>query len=240
MNIDTRIAQFEELCQQEPGNDMAWFSLGGAYTQAERFADAADAYTKCFESNETFSKAYQLAGASLIKSGDPEKAGAVLEKGYAVASTQGDLMPKNGIADLLKEIGREIPKIETKTAESAPAGSFMCKRSGRPGTQMPRPPFRGPVGEWVQANISKQTFDEWIGLGTKIINELRLDLSRDADELVYDYGMRRFIGLSDDEFERLTGNPPPAPPAEFVEMIDTVLTRSGNLEAFGGELHKQV
>lgn len=240
MNTDARIAQFEELCQQEPGNDMAWFSLGGAYTQADRFADAADAYTKCFEANETFSKAYQLAGASLIKAGEPDKAGDVLEKGYAVASAQGDLMPKNGIAELLQELGREIPVVETKAEQAAPPGSFVCKRSGRPGTQMPRPPFRGPVGEWIQTNISKETFDEWIGLGTKIINELRLDLSRDQDELVYDYGMRRFIGLSDEKFEELSGEAPPAPPAEYVEMIDTVLTRSGNLESFGGDLHKQV
>jgi len=243
MDTDTRIRQFEELCEQEPDNDMAWFSLGGAYTQAERFAEAAGAYAKCYEANATFSKAYQLAGASLIKAGEPEKAAEVLEKGYAVAAEQGDLMPKNGIAELLQGIGRDVP--ETAPAPSAPApgegaGSFVCQRTGRPGTRMPRPPFKGPVGEWIQSNIAKETFDEWVGMGTKIINELRLDLSRDQDETVYDYGMRRFIGLTDEKYEELSGERPPPPPGEYVELIDTILARSGNLESFGGEMHRQV
>jgi tetratricopeptide (TPR) repeat protein len=69
MNIDARIEQFKELCEQEPGNDMARFSLGGAYTQAGRFADAAEAYLEVLRGNENFSKAYQLAGASLMKRG---------------------------------------------------------------------------------------------------------------------------------------------------------------------------
>ena len=82
--------------------------------------------------------------------------------------------------------------------------------------------------------------EEWIGLGTKIINELRLDLSREQDDAVYDYGMRRYLGLTDEHYEALTGSAPAEASGEYIEVIDTILARSGQLEDFGGELHKQV
>ena len=60
---------------------------------------------------------------------------------------------------------------------------------------MARPPFRGPIGEWIAANISKETFDQWIGQGTKVINELRLDMSRDEDAAQYDKYMEEYLGI---------------------------------------------
>ena len=68
---------------------------------------------------------------------------------------------------------------------------------------MARAPFRGPVGEWIQANITKETFDTWIAQGTKVINELRLDLSREQDEEVYDQHMREYLGIDDEMYERM-------------------------------------
>jgi Fe-S cluster biosynthesis and repair protein YggX len=76
---------------------------------------------------------------------------------------------------------------------------------------MSRPPFKGPVGDWIGANISKETFEDWVAQGTKVINELRLDLSRDEDEAVYDAHMREFLGIDDELYERLTGNKPVRP-----------------------------
>ena len=40
MDIASRIAQFENMCQADPDNDMAHFSLGGAYAQDGRHEDA--------------------------------------------------------------------------------------------------------------------------------------------------------------------------------------------------------
>lgn len=242
MDQAKRIEQFKALCEQDPGNDMARFSLGGAYAQNGQHAEAAEAYLECVGINENFSKAYQLAGKSLMDAGETDRAAEVLENGYLIAAKQGDLMPKNGIADLLRELGRALPEVPAEEKNAAVGGGdgFVCQRTKRPGTRMPRAPFRGDLGTWIQSNISKETFDEWIGLGTKIINELRLDLSREQDDAVYDYGMRRFLGLTDERYEELTGATPPAPSGEYVEMIDTILSRSGQLEDFGGELHRQV
>ena len=242
MDAAKRIEQFKALCEQDPGNDMARFSLGGAYAQDGQHAEAAEAYLACLEINANFSKAYQLAGKSLIEAGETDRAAGVLEKGYLVAAKNGDLMPKNGIGDLLREIGRVLPEVPAEEkAESVGGGDgFVCQRTKRPGTRMARAPFRGGLGTWIQDNISKETFDEWIGLGTKIINELRLDLSREQDDAVYDYGMRRYLGLTDEHYEALTGSAPAEASGEYIEVIDTILARSGQLEDFGGELHKQV
>lgn len=242
MDQSKRIEQFKSLCEQDPGNDMARFSLGGAYAQAGRHAEAAEAYLECVGINAQFSKAYQLAGKSLIEAGETDRAGEVLEKGYLIAAKNGDLMPKNGMGDLLTEIGRDLPEVpvEEKAGPAGGGDGFVCQRTKRPGTRMKRVPFRGGLGTWIQENISQETFDEWIGLGTKIINELRLDLSREQDDAVYDYGMRRYLGLTDEQYEALAGSVPPVPTGEYVEMIDTILSRSGQLEDFGGELHKQV
>ena len=73
---------------------------------------------------------------------------------------------------------------------------------------MARPPFRGKLGAWIHGNISQETFQEWIGQGTKVINELRLDLSRDEDGATYDAHMREYLGIDDDLYAKLTGQQP--------------------------------
>jgi len=47
MDITQRIAQFEKMAHDDPGNDMAHFSLGQAYHQAGRFAEAAASFRRC-------------------------------------------------------------------------------------------------------------------------------------------------------------------------------------------------
>lgn len=210
MDINQRIAQFEAMVRPEadPNNDMAWFSLGGAYAQAGRPADAAKAYQRCVEINPGMSKAYQLGGAAMIDAGLHAQAGEFLTRGFKVADEKGDVMPRKAIGDILTKLGLPVPQIAAaaRAAEApAPAGSFICKRTGRPGTKMDKPPFRGPVGEWIAANISAETWTAWIGQGTKVINEMRLDLSREQDGEIYDQHMREYLGIDEALFAELTG-----------------------------------
>lgn len=200
MDLAQRIAQFENMVQADPENDMAHFSLGSAYAQAERHADAAESFRRCIALNPSMSKAYQLGGDALIKAGRTDDAADLLTKGYIAAATRGDLLPKNAMASLLRQIGKPVPDVAAKAAATPTevAGSFVCKRTGKPGNKMARPPFKGPVGQWIFENISKETFDQWIGQGTKVINELRLDLSRDEDNETYDRHMREYLGIDDE------------------------------------------
>lgn len=206
--INARIAQFETMVAPgaDPDNDMAWFSLGQAYSQAGRHADAARAFTRCFEINGDMSKAYQLAGAALIAAGDQTRAVDVLKRGYEAAAKRGDFMPRKAMGEMLQQLGVEPPQVAGARPEvPVAAGSFIDRKTGRPGTKLDRPPFRGPVGEWIAANISRETWQAWIAQGTKVINELRLDLSREDHSAMYDQHMREYLGIDDELNERLTG-----------------------------------
>lgn len=202
MDLAARIAQFENMVQADPENDMAHFSLGSAYVQAERYVEAAESFRRCITLNPNMSKAYQLGGDALIKAGMIDDAATLLTDGYKAAASRGDLMPKNAMATLLKQIDRPVPEVAAK-AQTAPDGTFICTRTGKPGNRMARPPFKGAVGQWIFENISKETFDAWIGQGTKVINELRLDLSRDEDNDTYDRHMREYLGIDDEVLARL-------------------------------------
>jgi Fe-S cluster biosynthesis and repair protein YggX len=184
---------------------MAHFSLAGAYAEAGRHADAAASYENAIKAQPDLSKAYQLAAESHIKADDTARATELLTRGYEVAATNGDLMPKNAMARLLEQLGAPVPSVANEKAVEIPEGSFVCQRTGRPGTQMEHAPFKGPIGEWIRQNISKQTFDEWLAQGTKVINELRLDLSRDEDGATYDQYMHEYLGIDDALLAQLSG-----------------------------------
>lgn len=202
MDLETRIAQFENMCREDPDNDMAHFSLAGAYAQAGRPADAAASYIRCIELNPAMSKAYQLAGEQLIEAAkdDPAKQDEAIElitTGYTSASERGDRMPATAMKAMLEKLGAPVPEVQQKkpTAAELQEGDFLCQRTGKRGHQLPRPPFKGPIGQWIYENISKETWDAWIGQGTKVINELRLDLSQDKDAQMYDQHMYEYLGI---------------------------------------------
>lgn len=206
MDPKQRIAQFEDLCREDPSNDMAWFSLAGAYREAGRHGSAADAYRRCVEANPDMTKAYQLGGASLIEAGLEDEAAELLTRGYEVASKRGDLMPKNAIGDLLDSIGVPRPEVAEDRVPENTQSDWNCPQTGLPATPMARPPFRGAVGEWIQQNVSEETFKAWLVMGTNTINTFRLDLSNDEDAALYDDVMYRFFGLDPDTYRELTGN----------------------------------
>ncbi|MDP7070486.1 MAG: Fe(2+)-trafficking protein [Phycisphaerales bacterium] len=200
--LTDRIAQFENMAVADPSNEMAHFSLGSSYLKANRAAEAAKALAKCIELNPDMSKAYELCGQALVAAGDRDKAEEVLSRGYLIAAGRGDRMPQEAMAALLGTIGRPVPDIDAATAEKArtleASGSFVCRCSGSPGTQLADPPFKGPVGAWIAEHISEETWDVWIHQGTKVINELRLDLSRPEDSAMYDQHMYDFLDVPED------------------------------------------
>jgi Fe-S cluster biosynthesis and repair protein YggX len=205
--INRRIAQFETMVRPEadPDNDMAWFSLAGAYKDAQRLGDSARAYRRVLELNAGFSKAWQMLGAVLADDGKRDEAVAALTDGFKSAAAKGDRMPMKAMGDLLAKLGAPVPDIAAKKSGlDASTGTFLCKKTGKHGHQLPKPPFKGPVGAWIFDNISAETWDDWIRQGTKVINELRLDLSRDEDSDKYDAYMREFLGIDDDLLAELT------------------------------------
>ncbi len=202
MSTPERIAQFEKMTAADPTNEMAHFSLGNAYLQAGRSAEAALSLERVIEMSPGMSKAYQLCGQAMIGAGWTDKAVDILTKGHAVAAQRGDRMVEQAISALLVSIGRTPPTSprpdDPESAAPTGDGGFHCRRTGRAGTRMPSAPMRGAVGNWIFENISAETWKDWIGQGTKVINELRLDFSRDRDQEVYDQHMREYLGIDEE------------------------------------------
>lgn len=208
MDTQARIAQFENMAQADPDNEMAHYSLGNAYVQAGRFTDAAGSFLRCAAVAPHMSKAYQLAGEAYLKIGRKDDAAEAFTKGYTVAAERGDLMPKNAMAEGLRTLGKPIPAVASKGAPDAGIDLLgRGKKAPAPptGGKLDRAPFRGPLGQWIFENIDKARWNAWIGQGTKVINELKLDLSRDQDSEVYDQHMKEYLGIDDQLYAQIMG-----------------------------------
>lgn len=197
-----RIAQFQHMAEADPTNEMAHFSLGNALLAEQRFGEAAKSFERVIEISPEMSRAYELGGRAMVGAGWADRAVELFNRGYEIAARRGDLQPRDAIAKALRELGREPPAVAPSAvgtaadaAESSGAGGFVCRRTGRPGTRLDRPPFKGALGVWIHENISAETWKSWIGQGTKVINELRLDFSRERDQQVYDQHMYEYLGL---------------------------------------------
>ncbi len=206
--LDQRIAQWEKMTQEAP-DGMAWFSLGNAYKDADRYEDAARALRKSVEMDAGMSRAYQLLGQVLIKVGADEQAADVLTKGYTVAAQRRDVMPQKAMESLLEKLGKPVPKIEPApearglgtSVPSDSANQVLDRRTNQPGPRLPDQPFRGPVGKYIFDHYSATTFRQWISQGTKVINELRLDFSREDHQRTYDIHMMEWLGFTMEEVE---------------------------------------
>ena len=195
--MEDRIEQFKKMAEADPQNEMGHFSLGKAYHDAGRFAEAIAPLQRTLELNPTYSKAYQLLGAAQVEVGDKATALETLTTGYKVADERGDRMPRDGMAALINELGGEVPasvQPAATTADTAGA-DFNCSRCGRPSAKMPKQPFKGELGVKVHEHVCTACWREWIGIGTKVINEMGLQLADPRAQKIYDEHMEEFLQL---------------------------------------------
>jgi Fe-S cluster biosynthesis and repair protein YggX len=203
MDIQQRIEQWENMTQADPDNAMGWMSLGNAYKDADRGEDSAGALREAIKCDGKLSRAYQLLAQVLIALDQIDEASPVLTEGYGIAAAQGDVMPQKAMGSLLEKIGQPVPQIES-TPPPAPEASgdqIIDRRTGGPGTRLPDPPMRGPTGQFIYDHFSQETWREWIGMGTKVINELRLDFSNKQHQQAYEDQMLEWLGVSREEIE---------------------------------------
>ena len=201
METNNRIAQWEKMTQEAP-DGMAWFSLGNAYQDAKRLEDAVKAWRKAIEIDSKLSRAYQSLGQTLILLARPDEADQILTKGYAVAAERGDVMPQKAMGSLLEKIGKPVPQVRAADPVQIAGDQISDRRTGQPGTRLPDPPMRGPLGQFIYDHYSQETWREWIAMGTKVINELRLDFSNQEHQVVYEQHMMEWLGISDEDVKR--------------------------------------
>ena len=189
-----RIAQFRKMAQDDPTNEVGHLSLGRELLKAGHAEDAAESFRRTLELNDKFSKAYELLGQALRELERDDDAAVVLTRGIQVAADRGDRMPREAMENMLRDMGRPVPEVEARKVEVG-EGEVLDSRTGESGPRLPRQPMKGVLGKVIYENVSAPTWQEWIGMGTKVINELRLPLTDPKAREVYDQHMVDFLNL---------------------------------------------
>ncbi len=196
--LQERIAQFRKMASDDPDNELGHFRLGQLLMEGEQYEEALGPFRRTLELSPQFSKVYQLMGDCLVRLNRRDEAVKVLQEGVTVAEERGDNMPREAMAKMLGQLGAAVPAPK-KPAAAGPAGDgFHCQRPGcmaggraRP---LPAPPMNDDLGRQIYASICADCWNEWLrNFSIKVINEMRLDLSDERGQGVYDQIMREFF-----------------------------------------------
>ncbi len=183
------------MAADDPGNELGHLSLGRELLGAGQPKAAAESFRRTLEINDRFSKAYELLGQALIAMDQPSDAATVLKRGVIVAAERGDRMPREAMEKQLAAMGEEAPDVSEVRQVEVGEGQVRDARTGEPGPRMPRQPMKGVLGEVIFANVSATTWREWIGMGTKVINELRLPMTDPRARQTFDDHMIDFLNI---------------------------------------------
>src|SRR5688572_12248430 len=184
------------MAEADPTNELGHFSLGRAYLDAGQFEDAVNSLRRVVELNPNISKAYQLMADAQLKLGKRDSAIQLLTMGVRVANERGDLMPKNAMIATLKELGAPVPEVAAKASEQPVGeGEVLCSRCGKAKPRMPNPTFSNAQGKMIHEKVCADCWREWIGMGTKVINEMRLPLADPQAQKIFDQHMMEFLNL---------------------------------------------
>ena len=194
-----RLERFKYMADADPGNELAHFSLGKEYLTADMPEPGIESLRRALDINKNLSRAYHMIAQAQLKLGKKDEAVATLTEGVKIADSRGELLPRNEMIELLKAQGAPVPELGSATAaprEAAGEGEVLCKRCGKIGKKLSRQPFRSDFGKQVHESICTACWAEAIGMGTKVINELRLDMSDPRAQKVWDQNIREFLNLT--------------------------------------------
>ena len=208
---DEMIEQYRKMAKANPDDDLAHFALGQALLDAARPSEAAPVLRHVTKLNPNYTRAYLLLGRALEANDDEEGAIEAWQICYQAASRRGELMSSNEASAHLKRLGAplsselsELLAIEEPEADDGREpgeGEVRCVRSGRVGKRMSFQPFEGELGEYMMANVSQESWEAWMEMSIKVINELRLDLGDPEGQRAYDEHMRDYLNLPGELFE---------------------------------------
>jgi len=200
---EERIAQFRKMATECPDDELANYRLGSLLMEEKQYDEAITYFRKTLELSPFFSKVYQLLAQCQIATNRQSEAIETLKSGFAVADERGDNMPRDEMSRMLVQLGQEAPvKRGQSSAPVAGEGGFICQRPtcmlGSRARQLPAPPFNDELGRTIHAKICADCWGSWLrDYSIKVINELRLDLSREDHQAQYDRYMVEFLGLEE-------------------------------------------
>jgi Fe-S cluster biosynthesis and repair protein YggX len=192
-----RIEQFQKMANDDPSNEVAHFSLGREYLAAGQLEAALASLDRCLALNPNISKAYQLAAQALLELKRKEAAITRLTEGARRADERGEMMPRNEMVRMLQDLGAPVPEFKSASQAQQPVGEgqVLCARCHRVAARLPKLPFKGPHAQEIFEKVCADCWREWIPMGTKVINELRLPLNDPQAQKLYDQHMLEFLSL---------------------------------------------
>jgi Fe-S cluster biosynthesis and repair protein YggX len=201
--LQDRIAQFRKMANDDPDNELGHYRLGQLLQEAGAHEDAIASFRRTLDLSPQFSKVYQLLAQSLQSLGQKQEAVETLKKGFQVADERGDRMPRDAMGQMLVELGEKPPQPAAPAPvadQGAGPGGFRCARTmcafGKHANKLDKPPFGDELGRLIYDKVCAGCWNEWFrNYGTKVINELRLDLSTDRGQAEYDRHMKEFFNL---------------------------------------------
>lgn len=199
--LQERIAQFRKMANDDPDNELGHFRLGQLLMDDGQHEEAVKSFRRTLELSPQFSKVFQLLGSCLIKLGQRGEAIETLKKGFAIADERGDNIPRDEMVKLLVELGEPAPVSKKAPAAGAAGEGFRCQRpgctSGSHARRLPRPPMSDELGQRIYDSVCADCWEYWLrNLSIKVINEMRLDLSTEQGQGVYDQIMKETLGLA--------------------------------------------
>lgn len=200
--LQERIAQFRKMATEDPTNELGHFRLGQCLMEDGQLEEALQSFRRTLEIAPQFSKVFQLLGQCLVKLNRRAEAVTVLRNGFAVADERGDNVPRDEMAKMLVQLGEPAPVSQkTSRASAAGPGGFHCQRpgcqAGAMASQLPKKPMNDEIGEKIHATICADCWNYWLqNLSIKVINEMRLDLSTERGQEIYDQIMKETLGIS--------------------------------------------
>jgi iron-sulfur cluster assembly accessory protein len=108
--VADRIALFWKIATDNPENELAHYRLGQVLMEDGQYDKAVKSFERTLELAPEFSTCYQLLGKCLIKMDRKDRAIEVLTRGWTIADKQDDDTTREAIAQLLTDLGAEVPK----------------------------------------------------------------------------------------------------------------------------------
>ena len=191
-----RVEQFRQMTESDPDNELGHFSLGRAYFEAGKATEAITALKRALSLNPNLGRAYHLLGQAQLQTGQKTEAIETLQRGATVAASRGEALTRNEIAALLEQLGAALPADAAAAKElSVGEGQVLCSRCGQVAPKLPKPPFKNKQGELIYSKECASCWREWIGMGTKVINELRLPMNEPEAQRLFDKHMYEFLNI---------------------------------------------
>ena len=209
-----QIEQFRKMAKANPEDDLAHFALGQALLDAQRSSEAIPVLRHLTRINPEYTRAYLLLGRALDHDEDEEGAIEAWQLGYHYAMKRGELMISQEVrqhleaknaplsSEIIELLGIDEPQEEIERETREPLeDEVICIRTQRIGKKMKFQPFENTVGTYILNHVSQESWEGWMEMSIKVINELRLDLGDQSGQEVYDQHMRDYLNLPSSLFE---------------------------------------